>query len=70
MPNTNPPLDDAGAIEYVNNRALMAPVKVYPIGAITVGRKGETLTEMMEMSACGAIAFSDDGSGVQNRIMI
>jgi len=70
MPNTNPPLDDAGAIEYVNNRALMAPVKVYPIGAITVGRKGETLTEMMEMSACGAIAFSDDGSGVQNNDMM
>jgi dihydroorotase len=66
MPNTKPPLDDAGAIEYVNNRAVMAPVKVYPIGAITMGTKGETLTEMMEMSACGAVAFTDDGSGVQN----
>lgn len=66
MPNTKPPLDDAGAIEYVNNRAVMAPVKVYPIGAITMGMKGETLTEMMEMSACGAVAFTDDGSGVQN----
>jgi len=66
MPNTDPPLDNAGAIEYINNRALMAPIKVYPVGAITVGRKGETMTEMMEMSACGAVAFSDDGSGVQN----
>ena len=66
MPNTKPPLDDAGAIEYVNSRALMAPVKVYPIGAVTIGQKGETLTEMMEMAACGAVAFSDDGSGVQN----
>lgn len=66
MPNTKPALDNAGAIEYVSNRALMAPVKVYPIGAVTVGQKGETLTEMMEMSACGAVAFSDDGYGVQN----
>ncbi|UCE67921.1 MAG: dihydroorotase [Candidatus Zixiibacteriota bacterium] len=70
MPNTKPPLDDAGAIEYVNNRALLAPVKVYPVGAVTVGQKGDTLTEMMEMSACGAVAFSDDGSGVQNNDMM
>jgi dihydroorotase len=66
MPNTRPPLDNAGAIEYVINRAMMAPVKIYPVGAVTVGQKGETLTEMMEMSACGAVGFSDDGSGVQN----
>ncbi len=66
MPNTEPALDNAGAIEYINNRALLAPVKIYPIGSITVGREGKTLTEMMEMSACGAVAFSDDGNGVQN----
>ncbi len=66
MPNTDPPLDNVGAIEYVNDRALVAPVKVYPIGAITVGQKGEKLVEMMEMSACGAVAFTDDGHGVQN----
>lgn len=66
MPNTDPPLDNAGAIEYVNERAMVAPVKVYPIGAITIGRNGERLTEMQEMAACGAVAFSDDGSGVQN----
>lgn len=66
MPNTDPPLDNAGAIEYINERALVAPVKIYPIGAITVGQKGEKLTEMQEMTACGAVAFSDDGHGVQN----
>lgn len=66
MPNTEPPLDNVEAIEYVNDRAMVAPVKVYPIGAVTVGRKGETLTEMLEMAANGAVAFSDDGSGVQN----
>jgi dihydroorotase len=66
MPNTEPPLDNAEAIEYVNDRSLMAPVKVYPVGAITVRQKGDTLTEMREMTACGAVAFSDDGFGVQN----
>jgi dihydroorotase len=66
MPNTEPPVDNVEAIEYINDRALMAPVKVYPIGAVTIGRRGETLTEMLEMAANGAVAFSDDGSGVQN----
>jgi dihydroorotase len=66
MPNTEPAIDNVEAIEYINERSLMAPVKVYPIGAVTVGRKGENLTEMLEMSGCGAVAFSDDGSGVQN----
>lgn len=66
MPNTEPPLDNVEGIEYINDRALMASVKVYPVGAVTVGRKGETLTEMLEMASNGAVAFSDDGSGVQN----
>ncbi len=66
MPNTEPPIDNVEGVEYINDRAMMAPVKVYPVGAITVGRKGKNLTEMLEMSGCGAVAFSDDGSGVQN----
>lgn len=66
MPNTDPPLDTVGAIEYVNDRAMVAPVKVYPVGSITAGQKGEKLVEMLEMTACGAVAFSDDGYGVQN----
>lgn len=66
MPNTEPPIDNVEALEYIIDRSMMAPVKVYPIGAITVGRKGKNLTEMLEMSGCGAVAFSDDGSGVQN----
>ncbi len=66
MPNTEPPVDNVETLEYIIDRSMVAPVKVYPIGALTVGRKGENLTEMLEMSGCGAVAFSDDGSGVQN----
>jgi dihydroorotase len=66
MPNTEPALDNAEAIQYVIDRAKVAKVKVYPVGAITVGRKGEALTGMLEMADTGAVAFSDDGNGLQN----
>jgi dihydroorotase len=66
MPNTDPPLDNAESIKYVIDRAQAAKAKVYPVGAITVGRKGESLASMLEMTDIGAVAFSDDGSGLQN----
>jgi dihydroorotase len=66
MPNTEPALDNAEAVKYVMDRAMVAKVKVYPVGAITIGRKGETLTGMLEMADTGAVAFSDDGNGLQN----
>ncbi len=62
MPNTTPALDNAESIKYVIEKAKLACIRVYPVGAITVGRKGESLTEMMEMKDTGAVAFSDDGS--------
>jgi len=66
MPNTEPPLDNAEAIKFVLDRAKSAKARVYPVGAITAGRKGETLAPMLEMADTGAVAFSDDGSGLQN----
>jgi dihydroorotase len=65
MPNTEPPLDDQGAIRFVRARADEAGLaRVYPIGAITVGRAGKSLAELGEMVAAGAVAFSDDGDSV------
>ena len=66
MPNTEPALDSAEGIKFVIERARAARARVYPVGAITVGRKGETLAPMLEMADTGAVAFSDDGSGLQN----
>jgi dihydroorotase len=66
MPNTDPALDSAEAIKFVLERSLAAKARVYPVGAITVGRKGEILAPMIEMAETGAVAFSDDGSGLQN----
>lgn len=67
MPNTEPPLDDATAIEFVCRQAARAHLcNVYPIGAITKGRQGKELAEMGQMVRAGAVAFSDDGSCVRD----
>ena len=66
MPNTLPPIDSASTVEYVLTKASTAAVNCHPIAAITVGQKGETLTNTKELQAAGAVAFSDDGEPVTN----
>jgi dihydroorotase len=67
MPNTQPPIDNEAAAEFVilqSQRA--AKSNVFPIGAVTRGRKGEQLSEMGGLVRGGALAFSDDGDPVAN----
>lgn len=66
MPNTEPALDHAGVVRWVIHQAAEFPVSVYPVAAVTKGRRGEELTEMVELRQAGAVAFSDDGSPVSN----
>jgi len=67
MPNTNPPLDNQTAVEYVKSKASSeGVVRVLPIGCISKGRKGEELAEMGELASAGVIAFSDDGEPALN----
>lgn len=66
MPNTEPAIADQGSVRFVLDRALAAPGRVRPIGAITKDRKGEALAEIAEMVNAGAVAFSDDGAPVSN----
>ena len=67
MPNTEPALDTASAVDYVRKTARVSGyVRVHPIAAITRGRKGKQLTEMAELADYGAVAFSDDGDCVQD----
>ena len=66
MPNTEPALDHAGIIRWVINQAAEFPVSVHPVAAVTKDRRGEELTEMVELHQAGAVAFSDDGSPVAN----
>ena len=58
-PDTDPPLDEPGLVEMLKHRARSLDcAHVYPIGALTVGLKGESITEMAELSEAGCIAFS------------
>lgn len=67
MPNTDPAVDNEAACEFQVNQGRRAmKARVYPIGAITKGRKGDELSEMGGMVRGGAVGFSDDGSPVKN----
>ena len=67
MPNTNPVNDCRAVTDLIVRRAREAAcVKVLPVGAISVGLKGESLSEMGEMKDAGIIAVSDDGKPVMN----
>jgi dihydroorotase len=58
-PDTDPPLDEPGLVEMLKHRARqLDQVNLYPLGAMTVGLKGETLTEMAELTEAGCIGFS------------
>lgn len=65
MPNTTPALDHDAMIEYIYTRTDRTGVcRVFPIGAISKGRKGEELAEIQLMAKTGAVGFSDDGDCV------
>jgi dihydroorotase len=58
-PDTDPPLDEPGLVQMLKHRARsLNQAHVYPIGALTVGLKGDTITEMGELADAGCIAFS------------
>lgn len=65
MPNTDPVTDNQAAVGFIISRAKKAGgSRVYPIGAISIGERGETLAEFGEMVGAGAVAVSDDGKPV------
>ena len=71
MPNTKPVIDTGSVVQYVLAKtAEVGKCRVYVSGACTKDLKGETLSEMGDMVACGAVAFTDDGRGVQGAGMM
>jgi dihydroorotase len=65
MPNTDPVTDNQAAVGFVLKQGRAAgAARVYPIGAISIGQKGENLAEFGEMVGAGAVAVSDDGRPV------
>jgi dihydroorotase len=71
MPNTQPAIDTQAAAEFVVLQAQRArQANVYPVGAVSKGRKGEELAELGQLVAGGAVAFTDDGAPVASAALM
>lgn len=71
MPNTDPVTDNQAAVGFIVRQAARAgKARVYPIGAVTLGQKGEQLAEFGEMVGAGAVALSDDGRPIMSSHMM
>jgi dihydroorotase len=65
MPNTDPVTDNQAAVGFILRQSVRAGLaRVYPIGAVSLGQRGERLAEFGEMASAGAVAVSDDGKPV------
>ena len=70
MPNTNPVNDNAGVTELILRRAAEAQLaRVYPIGAVSRGQKGEQLADIAELRSAGCVAVTDDGHPVATALL-
>jgi dihydroorotase len=71
MPNTDPVNDQAGITESILAKARAAgQARVYPIGAVSRGSKGEQLADLAELKAAGCVAVSDDGYPVADALLM
>ncbi|MEX2148512.1 MAG: dihydroorotase [Candidatus Rokuibacteriota bacterium] len=67
MANTDPVNDNRAVTDYILAKAASeGVVRVYPIGAVTRGLRGEALAELAELAEAGCVAFSDDGKCVMD----
>jgi dihydroorotase len=71
MPNTSPVNDNAGVTEYILKKAAEANLaRVYPIGAVSRGQKGEQMADLGELKAAGCVAVTDDGHPVSTALLM
>jgi dihydroorotase len=71
MPNTDPVNDHAGITQFILKKAAEAGLaRVYPIGAVSLGSKGDQLAELGEQKAAGCVGFSDDGHPVRTALLM
>lgn len=65
MPNTDPAIDDDSVVEFIFKQAEQTGrCRVFPVGAVSKGRRGEELAQISLMARAGAVGFSDDGDAV------
>jgi dihydroorotase len=71
MPNTDPVNDHAGITQFILKKAAEARLaRVYPIGAVSMGSRGDQLSELGEQKTAGCVAFSDDGRPVATALLM
>ncbi|HEY1227350.1 MAG TPA: dihydroorotase, partial [Ramlibacter sp.] len=70
-PDTEPVLDEPGLVEMLKHRArILNQAHVHPLGALTVGLKGQALTEMAELTEAGCIGFSQAEVPVTDTVVL
>ena len=71
MPNTDPINDHPGITELILRKAAEANLaRVYPIGAVSIGSRGEQMAELGAQKAAGCVAFTDDGRPVASALLM
>ena len=71
MPNTDPTQDSVSVVDFVRRQGEIAGLcDVRPSGSITIGRRGEQLSPLAELAAAGVHLFTDDGTGVQDPLLM
>ncbi len=70
MPNTRPATDCPELVKLVREKAAATGVNVLPAGAVTVGQKGERLTDFEALREAGVPALTDDGVPIQNLALL
>src|SRR3954451_7522401 len=71
MPNTEPVNDHAGITQFILKKAAEAGrARVYPIGAVSIGSRGDQLAELGEQKNAGCVAFTDDGRPVATALLM
>lgn len=66
LPNTQPSIQSKAEVEYVIHRAAPLITNIYPLGALTVGCKGQDMAELVDMHYAGAVAFTDGKKSIQD----
>ena len=70
-PDTDPALDEPGLVEMLKFRARkLSLCRLFPLGALTRGLKGEALTEMAELTAAGCVGFSQAEAAIKDTLVL
>ena len=70
MANTTPPVDSEETVRYVLEEGKKTGIHVLPAACVSVGMKGQELTDMDALKAAGAVGFTDDGIPLMDQRLV